>query len=147
MPNIKVHPHRDEMIRLANSPIGTKVWNRRVDSPPSRWGKSDNPSWDEDLVYIVDDRHQKIRRDMLDSPDIRIYWDTPNDGWKLWTGGLDLIVDMNYTVGKPLIYEYQWTKLVEGSTFYHEISPNFSVQAPDPHNGWVKFEPGGREVK
>jgi hypothetical protein len=63
--------HKEEMIRFANSPAGTKVWCKS--NANGMWGKLKMPSWDENSSYIVDDEFAELRKQFVDDP-TQIEW-------------------------------------------------------------------------
>ena len=50
--------HKYEMIRFANSEVGTKVLVRRG---PDTWIPTKAPFWDINYTYIVDDEYAELR--------------------------------------------------------------------------------------
>ena len=58
--------HEDEMVRFAQSPEGTKVWFRAIES--RKWVSSYSPSWSNGYIYIVDDEWSKIAKQCIDDP-------------------------------------------------------------------------------
>jgi hypothetical protein len=54
------HKHKEEIIRWANSPEGTKVWVREEDM--DEWFTTLHPSWYNGSKYIVDDEYAEVRK-------------------------------------------------------------------------------------
>ena len=55
--------HKEEQRRLVNCPLGTRVWY----TVEREWHKSleapyPNVSWDQDLLYVVDDEYAEVRK-------------------------------------------------------------------------------------
>jgi len=61
--------HRAEIHRWADSQDGTRVWVRNSLGCASDWMVVSNPSWNEDVYYIVDDRHAELRKLQIDEPE------------------------------------------------------------------------------
>ena len=54
------HPHRKEIIKLANADFGTKVW---CQMPLNKtWDILNTPSWNPNCVYIVDNEYAELRK-------------------------------------------------------------------------------------
>ncbi len=56
---------KDEIIRFANSPVGTKIWVKEMGS----WNLVDYARWfedEDDIVYIVDDEFANLRKLEID---------------------------------------------------------------------------------
>ncbi len=56
---------RDEIIRWANSPDGTKVW-KYFPIPNKEWMLVQNPFTDSHSLYIVDDEEAEMRKELID---------------------------------------------------------------------------------
>jgi len=74
------HPHKEEIIRWANSPKDTKVWIRY---DRYCWYLFSTPYWLDNEIYIVNDRHAELRKRWVDEgkPEVE-FFDVENGCWK-----------------------------------------------------------------
>ena len=77
---MKEQVHKNEIIRLANSEQGTKIWFK-IDH--AEWKLALNASWEDWAEYIVNDRHAEIRKALIDNPDLEIEY-LSKDKDKIW---------------------------------------------------------------
>ena len=65
--------HANEIIRWANSPIGTEVWFKgKSKGKNCNWLKMRMPNWLEDTYYVVDDEYTEVRKAFYDGNQIQI---------------------------------------------------------------------------
>jgi len=62
--------HKEEIIRWANCPDGTKVWNKK---DGFEWRTSEEPLWLIHHEYIVDDEYSEIRKAQAEGETILYY--------------------------------------------------------------------------
>ena len=67
--------HKNEIMRWANSPEGTRVWIKQEDGI---WSKPYVPTWKKDSTYIVDDEWAEIRKAFFDNKTIQFL----NEEWE-----------------------------------------------------------------
>ena len=56
---------RNEIIRFANSELGTKVWCKRENE--TTWNLENNPTWNEEYIYIVNNEYAPLRKESINS--------------------------------------------------------------------------------
>ena len=77
------HPHKDELIRWANSPAGTKVWYAELSA--SKFELITSPTWGyTNACYIVDDRQAELRKALYLNPSLEVEVQSPTGDWTLW---------------------------------------------------------------
>lgn len=76
--------HKEEIVRWANSPDGTKVWEKLN----SGWHLSTYPAWSPNVPYIVDDEWAELRKAQADGKQLQ-YCDIYNK----W---VDRVLDVSY---------------------------------------------------
>lgn len=73
------HPHKDEIIRWANSLEGTKIWH----NSNGTWSRVSSVNWKKTTKYIVDDEYAELRMAYADGMEIQIYSKYGSE-WKDW---------------------------------------------------------------
>lgn len=61
------HTHHKEIKRWANCPDGTQVWFK-----DKQWILINNPIWDKEYTYIVNDKFAEYRKAILDGKFIEV---------------------------------------------------------------------------
>ena len=79
-----------EIERWAKAPDRTRVWNRFNDST-GKWAKAISVNWFEDLIYIVDDEWQELRRAQIDGKQLQRATDI---------GGVTEWIDQSLSLGE-----------------------------------------------
>lgn len=88
-----MNPHRNEIIRWANSPEGTGVWVRHKDL--NNWELyKEIIKWDPELYYIVDDPWAPFRKAEIDG--IPIYIKNIDNKWVLLKHSVSNNMDINH---------------------------------------------------
>ncbi len=80
--------HKDEIIRWANCPDGTMVWQKIGDN----WYRINNPDWRPNNVYIVDDEEAEKRKLEYDTPVYEWQWLVWFESEKRW-----ILTEIHYT--------------------------------------------------
>jgi len=122
--------HRSEIIRWADAPEATGVWFKRQNE--LEWILTAHPSWNTDLLYIVDDKHAKIRKQFLDDP-TRVEWHHYiDDKWvatdRRELDSLTKFLDMGhrYRVKPKTVTMWKWV-IKDILTNEHRISNGYYV--------------------
>jgi len=115
-------PHKDEIIRWANSPEGTMVWYKDF----GHWIITDNPSWDSGTLYIVDDEWAELRKAQADGKQLQRFSGTWVDEDTLNMGTFE---EPKYWRIKPEgVYEWQWIIMNNDSNSYWVTAGYFTSE-------------------
>ena len=112
---METRPHKEEMIRFANSEVGTAVWWR--EKTFDSWKLIKNPLWSEDYVYVVDNKYAELRKKSVDEDRAIQMYNTIDSKWETPTFNLDFSAPIesyrlepkedkfNYPIYKRCIYK------------------------------------------
>ena len=147
--------HKEEIIRWANSPKGTKVWIKHI---VGNWFLCEGTiAWNEKYQHIVDDEWAELRKAYVDGETIEYTMDSTS-----WTKStICNIFDFGKKVYTPLgvnyyrikpdeqTYYYQWERLEMNdnrlviSSYY--LTDSEAVTLKYEEKGWRKIESSKRE--
>jgi len=143
---METRPHKEEMIRFAESEAGTEVWFRPKTS--TNWRTLLTPTWNEDYIYILDNKYAKLRKESADTGrPIQVY-DYSSLKWETPTHELQFDVDLafyrlepkeNHDDVEPIAY-YRWERLSsKGKILVSDlISDKYAEKHKYKEDGWVK---------
>lgn len=145
-----MNTHRQEKLRLAEAPDGTKVWIKKgIDV----WYQSIEISWTSTTKYVVDDgRHVEIRKSFAEGNKIESY----NQQHNIWMkcDNPSWGKHIKYRVIEPnpeLLHEKHWRMLRYHKTCTESTSNYYSQEQIalnyKSSNGWHKGEYIEVEVK
>ncbi len=120
--------HKEEMIKFANSPVGTIVWCKMPTD--ELWDVTTLPSWDKDLIYILDDEYASLRKQFVDDK-TQIEWlNTLHGEWEITTlTDLDmftqhLYAEYSYRIKPKTVTKWKWV-IYDSETCNYFITSGF----------------------
>ncbi len=138
--------HASEIVRWANSPDGTKVWNRHKNSESKFWYLVEEPRWHKDRIYIVNDEYAELRKAEIDGKTIE--YNSIGGEWYSTHKKLNWnypITDYRIKPDEP-IYYWEWEikekdGIIRTSLF---MTDNYVSETRFVENGWRKVESSKR---
>lgn len=123
--------HKDEIVRWANSPEGTKVWYKRLYN--SKWVLCSYASWRSNYTYIVNDRQSEDRKKLADGT--AFYVEVSFCDNDVWTVKLDRKKSNHKKLHGEIIHSKSDSRLI-GNIMNSDITPDLGfkvVEYKRPH--------------
>jgi len=144
---METRPHKEEMIRFANSEVGTAVWWR--EKTFDSWKLIKNPLWSEDYVYVVDNKYAELRKKSVDEDRAIQMYNTIDSKWETPTFNLDFSAPIesyrlepkeDHDYIEPIAY-YRWERLSsKGEILMSNLmSDKYAEKNGYKEDGWIKI--------
>lgn len=138
--------HKKELIRLADSPDGTKVWYKRCDE--EEWVLTSCPSWLVDYTYVVNDKHAEVRKASIDGKKIEVL--NVSGHWCVANINHSFSLDFEYRIVEELVNKWQY--VCERNGDYKVTNSRYGTleeakNARHPNSGWKVICPFTASMK
>ena len=153
--------HEKEMIRFAEAPEGTLVWQFFEDS--NKWILV-FPGWDKNNKYVVDDEWAELRKAQIDGKQLQRKDGVGDVGQQRWRDDSLSGMDQSEYVSKPTdwrvkpnVPKYEWQWMMRYQTGTYSLTTGFypTMEAAKKgrehvlsieHEVLYRFEPSKREI-
>ena len=103
--------HKEEILRWANCPDGTKVWVKA--DIVTKWIMVNTPDWLPDRIYIVNDEWQLLRRSQADGKQLQRRLSKNHEFEDADIESCVPIHLKNWRIKPEPVYEWQWICKIE----------------------------------